>query len=152
MEQGISFFVVNDQRSTAPKKGYSLRPLRLPTVKRDELARHVELDSQIDHARVAYIMSAVAKQIRQLVLNGHKVELGELGIIGVTCHATGSDSPEQLSVKDNVKRMQLSFTPSREITRKMQGLHAHLVTFENNYKGRPVDEHGAVIIKDQPEE
>ena len=80
----ILFYPVNDQRTTAIKKGYTLRPLRLSTIDEHELARHVEADSGIDHARVEYIMASVVKQLREMVLNGHKVELSELGTIGLT--------------------------------------------------------------------
>ena len=57
----VQFYAVNDQRSTAIKKGYSLRVYRLPVIDRHSLAEHVEQDSGIDRDRVEYLIAAVVK-------------------------------------------------------------------------------------------
>ncbi len=141
----IQFYPVNDQRTTAIKKGYSLRPLRLSTIDEHELARHVEADSGIDHARVEYIMASVVKQLREMVLNGHKVELSELGTIGLTCRATGSETEEQVTVNNNVKALQFTFRPSARLREQLRDVR--LQQTDKLPKGEHlVDEHGAKLL------
>ena len=145
------FYAVNDQRSTAIKKGYSLRPRRLHTIESRELAEFAEQDSQIDRARVEYIMASVVKQIKEMVLNGHKVELGDLGVIGLTCQGTGSERQEDVSVKKNVKGLKVTFRPSLYLKEKMTRVSMTLVTPRDG-KGRRFDEHGALLITDGEDE
>jgi len=147
----IMFYAVNDQRSTAIKKGYSLRPRRLHTIESRELAEYAEQDSQIDRARVEYIMASVVKQIKEMVLNGHKVELGDLGVIGLTCQGTGSERQEDVSVKKNVKGLKVTFRPSLYLKEKMTRVSMTLVTPRDG-KGRRFDEHGALLITDGEDE
>ena len=147
----IMFYAVNDQRSTAIKKGYSLRPRRLHTIESRELAEFAEQDSQIDRARVEYIMSSVVKQIKEMVLNGHKVELGDLGVIGLTCQGTGSERQENVAVKKNVKGLKVTFRPSLYLKEKMTRVSMTLVTPRDG-KGRRFDEHGALLITDGEDE
>ena len=146
----LQFYAVNDQRSTAIKQGYSLRVIRLPKIDSGELAEHVERDSKIDRDRVAYLAGAVAKQIRQLLLNGHKVELGRLGTIGLTCNSRGSDNKKDVTVKNNVKGLKVTFRPSGELKSTMKGVSKELVS---NYSrpGFDYDEHGALLITDKKE-
>lgn len=145
------FYAVNDQRSTAIKKGYSLRPYRLPTIDSRRLAEYAEKDSQIDRARVEYIMSSVVKQIKEMVLNGHKVELGDLGVIGLTCQGTGSERQEDVSVKKNVKGLKVTFRPSSYLKEKMAHVSMTLTT-PTDGKGKRLDEHGALLIMDGEDE
>lgn len=145
------FYAVNDQRSTAIKKGYSLRPYRLPTIDSRRLAEYAEKDSQIDRARVEYIMSSVVKQIKEMVLNGHKVELGDLGVIGLTCQGTGSERQEDVSVKKNVKGLKVTFRPSLYLKEKMAHVSMTLTT-PTDGKGKRFDEHGALLITDGEDE
>ena len=145
------FYAVNDQRSTAIKKGYSLRPRRLHTIESRELAEFAEQDSQIDRARVEYIMASVVKQIKEMVLNGHKVELGDLGVIGLTCQGTGSERQEDVSVKKNVKGLKVTFRPSSYLKEKMAHVPMTLTT-PTDGKGKRFDEHGALLIMDGEDE
>ena len=145
------FYAVNDQRSTAIKKGYSLRPRRLHTIESRELAEYAEQDSQIDRARVEYIMASVVKQIKEMVLNGHKVELGDLGVIGLTCQGIGSERQEDVAVKKNVKGLKVTFRPSLYLKEKMTRVSMTLVTPRDG-KGRRFDEHGALLITDGEDE
>lgn len=144
----IEFYAVNDQRSTAIKKGYSLRPLRTTTINAHELSMHVEQDSKIDHARVEYIMASVVKQVKEMVLNGHKVELGELGVIGLTCQGTGSERQEDVTVKKNVKGLKFTFRPSALLKDKMTQVQKTLVE-SGDGKNKRFDEHGALLITDK---
>lgn len=147
----IAFYAVNDQRSTAIKKGYSLRPQRLPTINGRELALHVEMDSAIDHARVEYIMASVVKQVKEMVLNGHKVELGDLGVIGLTCQGTGSEQQKDVTVKKSVKGLKFTFRPSIFLKQKMTRVEMKLVEPEGG-QGKRFDEHGALLITDKEDE
>ena len=144
----IEFYAVNDQRSTAIKKGYSLRPFRYPTIDARELSMHVEQDSSIDHARVEYIMASVVKQVKEMVLNGHKVELGELGVVGLTCQGTGSERQEDVTVKKNVKGLKFTFRPSAFLKEKMARVQMTLVE-PTDGKNKRFDEHGALLITDR---
>lgn len=144
----IGFYAVNDQRSTAIKKGYSLRPQRLTTIDGRELAMHVEMDSGIDHARVEYIIASVVKQVKEMVLNGHKVELGDLGVIGLTCQGTGSERQKDVTVKKNVKGLKFTFRPSALLKEKMSRVEMTLVKPEDG-KDKRFDEHGALLITDK---
>lgn len=147
----IQFYIVNDQRETAPKKGYSLRPKRSIAIDQRTLAQHVETDSQIDSARVSYIMSSIVKQIREMVLNGHKVELGELGVVGLTCQAIGSDTEDAVSVKGNVKGLKFTFRPSAKLKDKMKGVSKEIVRKNVNSQDGGHAEDSVLLITSRKE-
>ena len=147
----IGFYAVNDQRSTAIRKGYSLRPQKLTTIDGRELSMHVEMDSGIDHARVEYIMASVVKQVKEMVLNGHKVELGDLGVIGLTCQGTGSVRQEDVTVKKNIKGLKFTFRPSALLKSKMTRVEMTLVEPEGGMN-KQFDKHGALLITDKEDE
>jgi len=146
----IQFYAVNDQRETAPKKGYSLRPFRTTTIDARSLAKHVEMDSHIDYARVEFVMASVVKQLKEMVLNGHKVALGELGLIGLTCHGTGSATEKEVTVKNNVKGLNFTFRPSVELKEELRTVKRELVVFDHGVS-RKQDEHGALLIESKKE-
>ena len=91
------------------------------------------------------------KQMRQMVLNGHKVELGELGTVGLTCQGTGSASEKEVTVKNNVKGLKFTFRPSVEMKEQLQGVKCELVVLDNTIDVRKHDEHGAVLIESKEE-
>lgn len=147
----IQFYVVNDQRETAPKKGYSLRPKRSTLISQRDLSQYVEMDSRIDSARVSYIMSSIVKQIREMVLNGHKVELGDLGVVGLTCQATGSDTEDAVSVKGNVKTLKFTFRPSAALKDRMKSVHKEIVSAYDDKKDDCNAEDSVMLITSRKE-
>ena len=64
-------------------------------------------------------MASVVKQVKEMVLNGHKVELGDLGVIGLTCQGTGSERQEDVTVKKNIKGLKFTFRPSALLKSKV---------------------------------
>lgn len=145
----VDVYVVKDERSRTFKQGYSLRIQRSTTIGKRELAKYVEADSHIDHARVEYIMAAVVKQLKEMVLNGHKVNLGELGVIGLSCHSTGSECEEEVSVKNNVKGMQITFRPSMELKEELAQTKGRLVTRESREPKEQLSMSDVVILRDK---
>ena len=83
-----------------------------------------------------------------MVLNGHKVELGDLGVIGLTCQGTGSERQKDVTVKKNVKGLKFTFRPSALLKEKMSRVEMTLVKPEDG-KDKRFDEHGALLITDK---
>ena len=105
---------------------------------------------RFDYARVEYVMASVVKQLMEMVLNGHKVELGELGLIGLACHGTGSATEEEVTVKNNVKGLNFTFRPSVELKEELLTVKKELIVLD--YGGsRKQDEHGALLIESRKE-
>ena len=74
-------------------------------------------------------LTALEKQVEQLVCNGHSVELGPLGTLrfGIRCKAV--ENPEDVSV-DLIRRRRLLLTPSVELKEAMRKVNVEIVTEE----------------------
>ena len=99
--------VINDNRVVA-------RAVRYSTVKSDELTSYAAQSSHIPESTLRACTLAMREAISYFVLNGHHVDLGKFGILGIRSKQQSAVDYEQVSAS-LVKRITIGYTPSVEI-------------------------------------
>lgn len=90
------------------------RAVRYSTVKKDELVSYASQSSHIPESSLTACTLAMREAIAYFVLNGHHVNLGKFGILGIRSSQHSADDVEEVSAS-LVRRMSIGFTPSKEI-------------------------------------
>ncbi len=86
---------VNPQDRTQPKKAYG-RVQIAGVMSRDEFARHIATHgSKYDRGDIYAVLVTAGRCLRELVLQGHKVSLGDLGAFSPTIKSGSADSVEE---------------------------------------------------------
>ena len=98
---------INDNRVAA-------RAVRYSTVKGDELVSYAANSSHIPESTLRACTLAMREAISYFVLNGHHVNLGKFGILGVRSKQYSATDKEQVKAS-LVRRVSVGFTPSKEI-------------------------------------
>lgn len=99
--------VINDNRVVG-------RVVRYSTVKGNELVSYASQSSHIPESTLLACTLAVREAISFFVLNGHHVNLGKFGILGIRSQQKAATDAEQVSA-NLVKHLTVGFTPSAEI-------------------------------------
>lgn len=92
--------------------GY-VEPYNTMTV--DDLTDHVAMDSKIERSEVSEISHALLKQIKQLVCNGHSIEIPHFGTIRMGLESKPADSYAAYNASKHVKGAHIVFTPCTEL-------------------------------------
>lgn len=103
------------------KEMYVLRPERYSLIDSDELIEMAAHDAGIQETQIAAAYLATVKQIEQLVLNGHSVRLGKIGILSLGVKAKAVEKKDDISV-GNVKTVRLMLKPSTYLRQKIEDL------------------------------
>lgn len=101
------------------KELYIRRPVIYSTIDENELLRLASVDSQIPIATLQQIFDGIRVQFSELLLNGHTVQLGELGSFRLSISARAVANEEQVSV-DNVRTRRIVFLPSKTLKQKIE--------------------------------
>lgn len=94
-----------------------------------ELCRHVANHSRIlDESTVSAVMVALEDEVRQLLLDGRSVPLGELGSLSLTLESASVAHPSDFRPERDVKSVRLRIYPGRALhTSKLRhDLHLQL--------------------------
>jgi hypothetical protein len=97
------------------------KPVRYSTVKKDELVSYAAGSSHIPESQLLACTLAIKEAIAYFVLNGHHVNLGKFGILGLRGKAGSAMDPEFVSA-DLVKRITIGYHPSVEIKEMISNL------------------------------
>lgn len=90
------------------------RPVRYSTVKGEELVSYAAQSSHVPESTLTACTLAMREAIAYFVLNGHHVDLGKFGILGVRSRQRSAEDAEEISSR-LVRSMTIGFTPSKEI-------------------------------------
>ena len=97
-----------NEDSKAYGKWYARVKVDEKTVTLDDLAEHMsEHNTPFSKGAIAGVLTDMVTCIRELVLQGKAVKLPNLAIFSAGMSCEGADSPENFSVKKNVKRIYL---------------------------------------------
>jgi nucleoid DNA-binding protein len=99
--------VINQNRVLA-------RAVRYSTVKQNELVSYASQSSHIPESQLRACTLAIREAIAYFVLNGHHVDLGKFGYLGIRSKQKAANDAEQVR-SDLVKRVTIGYTPSVEI-------------------------------------
>lgn len=90
------------------------KAVRYSTVKSKELTTYAAGSSHIPESQLTACTLAIKEAIAYFVLNGHHVDLGKFGILGLRSKASSAMDPQFVSA-DLVKRITIGYQPSVDI-------------------------------------
>ena len=90
------------------------------TVTADELATEIAASCTIKEADVAGVLKALSLRVQRILLNGDRVELGEIGTLSVTLTCGNKHRVDKVTSRD-VKVSRIAFAPSKELSHAMRG-------------------------------
>lgn len=104
----------NPQDRTQPKKLYA-KAQYTDVVDLEEFARHIsEHNNVYDEGDIHAVLLKMVKCLRELVLEGKKVDLGVLGTFSAVLTSTGADSAEEFSVR-NITSVSLAWDKGKRL-------------------------------------
>ncbi len=90
------------------------------TVTTKELAKEIAASCTIKEADVAGVLTALSQRIQRTLLNGDRVELGDIGTLSVTLTCGNKHRADNVTARD-IKVRRIAFAPSKELTQAMRG-------------------------------
>jgi predicted histone-like DNA-binding protein len=108
----------NPSDLTAPKKWYPvLKSTKL--VKEKEVAQKVAEETTLNPKEAEMAVAQLFKVVENLLLEGHTVQLGELGSFRVTLSSEGSDTEAEVTA-NKIKKINVRFTESEALKAAMK--------------------------------
>ena len=103
----------NPSKENSPKKVYPTAQYS-ELVELGEFAKHVH-DHGSPYTRdvIAGVLTAAVDCLREQLVAGRKVSLGELGSFHVVLHSDGAESPEYFDPNAHVSRIEVRWTPTK---------------------------------------
>lgn len=83
-----------------------------------DLSNELAMESTLSPIDIIAVQTALLEKIPQMLLNGHNVSLGDLGIFSVSISSSASDEPEKVSL-NNINKLKVHFRPSNEFKQRL---------------------------------
>ena len=111
----VLYRIYKNQNSTSKNYGQSYaRVVTTKTMTYQELCRHMSEHNSVFGEDVCLgVANKLQSCILEQLLEGKKVQFGELGTFYLAVKSTGSNREEDFSVATNIKGLYLRFAPSR---------------------------------------
>ena len=111
----VLYNIYKNQNSTSKNYGQSYaRVVTTKTMSYQELCRHMSEHNSVFGEDVCLgVANKLQSCILEQLLEGKKVQFGELGTFYLAVKSTGANSEEDFSVASNIKGLYLRFAPSR---------------------------------------
>ena len=111
----VLYNIYKNQNSTSKNYGQSYaRVVTTKTMSYQELCRHMSEHNSVFGEDVCLgVANKLQSCILEQLLEGKKVQFGELGTFYLAVKSTGANSEEDFSVATNIKGLYLRFAPSR---------------------------------------
>lgn len=100
---------------------YVSRAVRFSKIPTAELIDHAANDSGLSDSMVAASFYAIVKQIKELMLNGHSIELGTLGTLRFSMSCKAAKTAEEISAA-NVKTRRIVVSPSKTLKQALDNV------------------------------
>ena len=139
-------YKVNGPGTTETAEGYVATPVRYSTISVEDLADHISADSRVERSKVAVITDSLIKQIREMVLNGHKIEIPHLGSFKPKIKSSMAINPESVDAASFTAKVK--FTPSVELKRDLQASRIEKTTLPSAPANPTIDKQKESIIAD----
>lgn len=139
-------YKVNGPGTEQTAEGFVATPVRYSTISVEDLADHISADSRVERSKVAVITDSLIKQIREMVLNGHKIVVPHLGSFKPKIKSQLAINPE--SVDATSFSAKVSFTPSVELKRDLQAARIEKTTLPVAPTAPSIDQQKAALLAD----
>lgn len=139
-------YKVNGPGTTQTAEGFVATPVRYSTISVEDLADHISADSRVERSKVAVITDSLIKQIREMVLNGHKIEIPHLGSFKPKIKSSMAINPESVDAASFTAKVK--FTPSVELKRDLQASRIEKTTIPTAPAAPSIDDQKMSIVYD----
>lgn len=119
-------YKVNGPGTEQTAEGFVATPVRYSTINVEDLAEHISADSRVERSKVAVITDSLIKQIREMVLNGHKIIVPHLGSFKPKIKSQLAINPESVDAASFSAKVR--FSPSVELKRDLQAARIEKTT------------------------
>lgn len=109
----------------APKKFYASTVLG-GHAGTDVLIRRIEKLSTMSGGDIRGVIYTLIDVVPELLEEGKKVEIGELGSFSVSISSTGSETEEEVSAA-NIRKAKILFSPGKKFKQMLNNLEYHKV-------------------------
>ena len=111
---------MNGSHADSANKGqYYAQPVLGSAISADDLNDLIAQDSQVERSEVAVVTDAICKQIKELVCNGHSIQVGTLGTFSIGFNAKVQPSADLVTGRD-VKRVNVRLYESKYIKNELK--------------------------------
>lgn len=90
------------------------------TVTADELAKEIASSCTIKEADVAGVLKALSLRVQRTLLDGNRVELGDIGTLSVTLTCGNKHRSDNVKARD-ITVSRIAFAPSKALSHAMRG-------------------------------
>lgn len=139
-------YKVNGPGTEETADGFVASPVRYSTISVEDLADHISADSRVERSKVAVITDSLIKQIREMVLNGHKIIIPHLGAFKPKIKSNLAINPESVDAASFTAKVQ--FMPSVELKRDLQASRIEKTTLPTAPENPTIDVQKEAIVKD----
>lgn len=114
----------NPMDEQEPKKAYAFLQSRA-TLTISEIADHmVQHGCQYDRGDIIAIIIKLVGCAKELMLDGYRIQLGDLGNFYLTCQSTGASTLEKFTIA-NIKAINVQFAASKQFADLLQRVSLH---------------------------
>lgn len=118
---------MNPMDETAAPKAYAVAQMR-ENMSFSDFVNHIAGHNGVfSRGTVKGVLSDACLCIVEQLLNGNKVQLGELGTFWISLSSTGADSPESFNASD-IKAVNIVFTPGPDFENLRSKANFNLVS------------------------
>jgi len=119
------------QKTGLQKKiAYVTRAVRYSTISKDDLAQFASADSGISRAQLLASFEALQQEIEQMLLNGHSIQLGDMGTLRFSISCKTVENREDLST-DLVRARRILFQPSPRLKQEIKNVRFETVVADD---------------------
>lgn len=116
----------NPQHEDDPKKAYAFLQTR-GTLTIDEIADHlVAHGCNYDRADIIAILTKLVSCSKELLLDGYRINLGDMGLLHLACKSKGAVSLREFT-RENIISINVKFKPSKQFENLLGGVSLHKV-------------------------
>lgn len=101
------------------KDVYVTRAVRYNTITTDDLVNHASSDTGVSKAMLKACFEAMLQEAQQLMLNGHSIQMGDLGTLHFSVSCKTVENKENVS-SNLVKRRRVVFRASQRLRDEME--------------------------------
>lgn len=102
---------LNPQKREEPEKAYGVAQYT-EKMSLEEFAEHISSHNSVyDKADIQAVLTKAVQCMREQLIEGKKIELGDLGEFYVTLNSVGVDAPEDYNPAIHVKKVNVNWTP-----------------------------------------
>lgn len=113
-----------------PKKKYVARLHRMPVLRRNDLAKRVELNSCVTSPMVQLVWDETLEVTKDMLQSGTPVQIGGFGTIELSLRSKSYDSPDEITFK-SIQNVEIIFKPSVELKEILTDLNYRKVINKN---------------------